>query len=208
MFQHEMTHENQNPQINWEHEKGCSTTNESTEEHVDFPKFRATGTDRQKGSRAKTVRECKSKPLCFTATAHKSLMASHIICGRWHSPSVLLLIHQVLFTFTAQRWMKDNENLNIFQVTPIRDFLHPNGEMWSYTQLLSLKVPASYSKIKTQNKQKSINLKILYFWKYQSSWSDRLISSLLFLYSFSQFPSGLFFFSILKCLKIHPRHAG
>lgn len=52
---------------------------QATKEHVDFPKFRANGTDRQNGSRAKTVRESKSKPLCFTATAQKPDGLSHCL---------------------------------------------------------------------------------------------------------------------------------
>lgn len=124
-------------------------------------------------------------------------MASHII---WPTTAVVVgdVLHQFSYSYTKfcsylecrAEWKTTIGY--IFQVIPIRDFLLPNCEMQSYTQLRSLKVPASYFKIIQHNKWKATNLKILYFWKYQSSRSDRLISSLLFLYSFSQFPSGFF----------------
>lgn len=121
-----------------------------------------------KRAAGQTVRESKSKPLCFTATAQKpdglsNCLASYSSSGRWHSPPVFLLIHQVLFIFRVQSWMKDNENrLHISSCTSQRLWnVHPNCEMWCHTQLPSSKVPASYFKIIQQNQWKAINLKML-----------------------------------------------
>lgn len=144
----------------------------------------------------------------------------HII---WPATAVVVgdILHQFSYSYTKfcsylehrAEW-KIMRTAYILQLTPIRDFLHPNCEMWSYTQLPSLKVPTSYFKIIQHNKRKAINLKILYFWKYQSSRSGRLILLLILLYRelaisllLFSIPLLLFFF-ILKCLKSHPGHAG
>lgn len=94
--------------------------------------------------------------------------------------------------FRAQSWMKDNENrrhissytneeISCNQIVKC-DLTH-NSFLWK--SLLPT--------ITQHYKWKAINLKLLYFWKYKSPRSGTLISSLLFLYSFSQFPSVSFF---------------
>lgn len=141
MFQHEMTPIRiKPPQLSESMKRWCSTINRSITEHDDSPKFRASGMKTDK--RAAGQRQWGKVNLshCALHTLHIKAWCLSYHLTTYNTYSRRYILHQFFYSYTklfsylrsGADW-KIMKTGYIFQVTPVRDFLHLNCEMPSFT---------------------------------------------------------------------------